>query len=280
MAGAQSIVIDSWNIHALAECWRVIAELDADFALVQEAGRPPTDVTVEVDDGPWETAGVDVQRPWRTAVVRVSDRFETRWRACAPLPSAAWGCLAVSRPGTMAVAEVKPPGEEAITLVSVYVAWEKPDQETNSSWIVADASAHRLVSDIALLIGQQSKHRIIVAGDWNLLLGYGENGSTYWRDRYSTVFDRMAALGLRFCGPQAPNGSKVPDHHWPKELPRDSLNVPTYRTRKDDPASATRQLDYVFASESIADRVSTCALNGAEQWGPSDHCRVRIQVSL
>jgi hypothetical protein len=61
-------------------------------------------------------------------------------------------------------------------------------------------------------------------------------------------------------------------------LPKDSKNVPTYRSSRQTPASATRQLDFVFASESIAHRVKVSALNGVEEWGPSDHCRIQIDV--
>ena len=77
----------------------------------------------------------------------------------------------------MAVAEVRLPGDEPIVVVSMYAAWERPAAETKSSWIVADASAHRLVSDVSLLVGSQRGHRIIVSGDLNILYGYGENGS-------------------------------------------------------------------------------------------------------
>lgn len=45
-----------------------------------------------------------------------------------------------------------------------------------------------------------TRHRLIVAGDWNILRGYGEYGSKYWKARYDTVFDRAEALGLRFVG--------------------------------------------------------------------------------
>ncbi len=65
---------------------------------------------------------------------------------------------------------------------------------------------------------------------------------------------------------------------WPEELPEDSLNVPTFHSNRQTPGSATRQLDFVFASESIADRVKVKALNGIEEWGPSDHCRIMIEL--
>lgn len=86
----------------------------------------------------------------------------------------------------------------------------------------------------------------------------------------------MQALGLRFCGPQFPNGRQADP--WPLELPPDSKNVPTFALKGKTPNEATRQLDFVFASESIANRVSVRALNSTEEWGPSDHCRVMIEL--
>jgi len=95
-------------------------------------------------------------------------------------------------------------------------------------------------------VASQRGHEILVAGDLNILHGHGEHGSDYGRPRYQTVFERMAAIGLPFVGPQHPNGELCAP--WPAELPRDSKNVPTFRTAKADPSSATRQLDFVFAS--------------------------------
>lgn len=82
-------------------------------------------------------------------------------------------------------------------------------------------------------------------------------------------------LGLPFVGPQAPNGRRA--EPWPDELPIGN-NEPTYRSEK-DPATATRQLDFVFASKGMADSVRVRALNEPEQWDPSDHCRLEIKVT-
>ena len=91
------------------------------------------------------------------------------------------------------------------------------------------------------------------------------------------MFDRAKAMGLRFVGPQAPHGRQA--NPRPEELPEDSLNVPTCHTRQRGPMGATRQLDFVFASDALADRLSVRALNtDADEWGPSDHCRVAIEL--
>jgi exonuclease III len=158
----------------------------------------------------------------------------------------------------------------------MYALWEKFHTEARSSQIYADASVHRLISDLTAFIGHNDKHRIIAAGDLNILNGYGEHGDPYWASRYETVFKRMAALGLSFVGPQAPDGR--PAEPWPEELPQTSKNVPTYYTSHQNPASATRQLDFVFASRALSDRVSVRAINEPNEWGPSDHCRVEIKI--
>jgi hypothetical protein len=58
-----------------------------------------------------------------------------------------------------------------------------------------------------------------------------------------------------------------------------SADVPTYHTRAQGPMDATRQLDFVFASEPLAERIAVRALNtSAAEWGPSDHCRIVIEL--
>ena len=80
-----------------------------------------------------------------------------------------------------------------------------------------------------------------------------------------------------FVGPQQPNGQ--PAATPAAELPAGSLDVPTYRTHPGDPSTGQRQLDFVFASESIADSLTVRALNTEDEWGPSDHCRVLVEIT-
>ena len=102
-----------------------------------------------------------------------------------------------------------------------------------------------------------------MAGDLNILHRYGERGDAYWAGRYASVFDRADALGLRLVGPQAPHGRQADP--VPDELPAGSRDVPTYHTARQDPAGATRQLDFVFASVAIAEQVTVRALNEPDQ---------------
>lgn len=268
----------AWNIARRDEAWRHLLDGDADIALLSEAAAPPADAArrVEVDSAPWRTAGAGVNRPWRAVVVKLSNRVGVQWLEPKPVADAVPGELAVSRPGTLAAAIVTPAAGDPFIVASMYAPWEKPHATTGSGWIYADGSVHRLISDLSALVGQQNGHRILAAGDLNILYGYGENGSTYWASRYATIFARMTALGLTFVGPQAPAGRRA--EPWPDELPVESANVPTYHTSHQTPATATRQLDFVFASAGLAERVHVCALNETHQWGPSDHCRLEIEV--
>lgn len=269
----------SWNIARRPDAWRCLLDIDADIALLQEATEPPSDVArrLEVDPAPWRTPGARINRPWRAAIVKLSAGVAVQWFEPKPLDTAEPGELAVSRPGTLAAAMLTLPSGETLVVVSMYALWEKPHRSTGSSWIYADASAHRLISDISALVGQQTGHRIVAAGDLNILYGYGEGGSAYWASRYAKVFSSMSALGLSFVGPQSPAGRQA--NPWPDELPRASKNVPTYHTNHQTPASATRQLNFVFASTGLAERVRVTALNEPNQWGPSDHCRVEVEIS-
>ena len=271
--------IVSWNIVRRHEPWHCLLGMGADVALLQEAAKPPPEAAERVDVNPGLccTGGADADRLWRAAVVTLSKRVEVEWIEAKPIAEATSGEFAVSRAGTLAAARVTPPGGEPIVVVSMYAPWTRPHSSTGSGWIVSDISAHRVVSDLSAFLGHQHGHRILAAGDLNILHGHGEAGSRYWAGRYQTVFARMEALGLSFAGPQAPNGRQADP--WPSELPRDSLNVPTYHSNKQEPATATRQLDFVFASRSLIGSLKVLALNEPEQWGPSDHCHLEIEVN-
>lgn len=272
------VKVIAWNIARRDEAWRCLLDSDADIALLTEAAAPPADVArrLDVDPAPWRTSGAGLNRPWRAAVVKLSNRVEVQWIEPKAVADAEPGELAVSRLGTLSTAVVTPAAGDPFIVASMYAPWEKPHATTASGWIYADGSVHRLISDLSALVGQQTGHRILAAGDLNILHGYGENGSAYWASRYATVFARMAALGLSFIGPQAPAGRRA--NPWPDELPAESANVPTYHTSHQTPATATRQLDFVFASAEFANRVCVSARNEPEHWGPSDHCRVDIAV--
>ena len=192
------------------------------------------------------------------------------------------GDIGVSGIGTVAAANVVPgnrPPDESFIVVSMYARWMMPHPITGSPWSVgaSDVSVHRIISDLSAFIGHvdPSKHRILAAGDLNTIHG-ASAGSLSLVDRERTVWVRMEMARLEFIGPQLPNG-------WPANSPRpdvpdDTNNAPMYRTTRQSPADANRQLDYAFASRRFHDNVRVRARNGIDEWGSSDHCRLFIDV--
>ena len=270
------VKIVCWNIAKRHAAWRFLLGCDADVALLQEAGLPPDDVAgrVEVDPAPFHDA--DGHRFSRAAIVKLSDQVQVEWLEPVPISEARGGDFVVSQPGAIAAAIISAPDVRPFVAASICAAYDKPHRSTGKmSWNIVDASVHRTISDLSLLIGKQRGHRIVAAGDLTVWHGYGEND--YWKRRNDTVFDRMEAMGLPLVGPQHPHGRQADP--WPTWLPEDSLNVPTYQRIGESPATARDQLDFVFASRSMADSVKVRALNNVEDWGPSDHCRIEITVT-
>ena len=269
------VKIVCWNIAHRHAAWRFLLDCDADIALLQEAGPPPDDVAgqVEVDPAPFHDA--DGYKTSRVAIVRLSDRVEVEWLEPVPIHEARGGDFVESQPGSIAAAIISTPDDGVRPFVAASIcadcAGVHRRMGKNS---VVDASLHRVISDLSLLIGHVTRHRIVAAGDLSIWHGYG---SPSWKRRNDTVFDRMEAMGLPLIGPQHPHGRQA--NPWPTWLPKDSLNVPTFQRIGESPAEAKDQLDYVFASQSMADSVQVRALNGVEEWGPSDHCRIEIVVN-
>ena len=257
--------------------WEFLLVCDAEVALLQEAVTPPDDVAGRVEVDPASFLDARGYRISRATVVKLSDEPGVQVKLLEPVPigDAQAGDFVVSHPRSIAAAIVTAPGVEPFVAASICAAYEKPHRSTGKmSWNIVDASVHRIISDLSLFIGRQRGHRIVAAGDLTVWHGFGEN--EYWKRRYDTVFDRMEAIGLPFVGPQYPNGRQADP--WPSFLPKDSLNVPTYYNIGSSPAEANNQLDFVFASEGMVKSVQVRALNGVEEWGPSDHCRLEIEV--
>ncbi|MGH9151117.1 MAG: hypothetical protein ACRD03_01650 [Acidimicrobiales bacterium] len=278
----------SWNLNGAFQLRQDVIDFltaaDADLVLAQEARPSVTRAGFRIVS-PSGAVGVRGENSHFAAVLHRGDGEVSAVPELVPLEDARWDQLGVTVPGSLAAAALYPEGYDPITVISAYCPWEGPGLkwQRGSGLVISEANAHRVVSDISMLaqvVDHPDEHRVLVAGDWNILYGYGEEGSGYWAARYSTVFERMRTLGFEFCGPAAPDGGRQADP-WPHdELPTDSLCVPTFHPSQRTPAGATRQLDFVFASKAIAPGVRTTARNGLEEWGPSDHCVIQIDLDL
>ena len=213
-------------------------------------------------------------------VVKLSDRVKVEWfRQVGPI----WVAperpqdMAVSGVGTIDVARVSPTDStEPFIAASMYARWFSPHPTAEGNWIYPDASAHRIISDLSAFIGyydRPEKHRILAAGDLNVSF----QSTNQFDHRAQTVLDRFQALGFDYLGPQHPAGRRadpIPEH-----LTAESLDVPTYYHKPSNtPAGAYAQLDHVFASRGFHEEVRAKALNKITEWGPSDHCRILIEI--
>lgn len=272
--------IVSWKIKLdgnQEKAWQVLREMNADVALLQEVRKPPAGVGdwAELDPEPWRIAGHTDK--WRTAIARLSDRFEVDWIPAVSIPEAGPRDFSVSRPGSIVAASVKRESQAPLVVVSMYSVWERKAQIASAnSKIMAVSSAHRMISDLSRLVGGNT--HLVAAGDlnvWNIrgepapfkhLEGGGAN--------YQTVFDRMAAIGVPFVGPHGPEAGRQPEYADSRE----AANVVTFQLAG-NPSGATReqQLDFVFATKKVRP-LSVRALNEPHEWGPSDHCRILIEI--
>ena len=287
------IRVVSWNIFKRSQPWNVLVEMarqgEADVALLQEAGKPSPDlahpVRYETDefwrDRPYQ--GRPIYDRW-SLVVQLSDRVDVEWfRAVPPISELGTHDVAISGIGTIAAARVTPrgqPADDGFIAVSMYARYIKPHPSTGTPWRVGapDVSAHRILSNISAFIGHEdpSRHCILAAGDLNMI--YGATGRTLaLPEREKAFWDRVSALGLEFLGPQAPNGWQ-PTAPQP-DVPPDTKNVPTWVRNGRPPEEANRQFDYAIASRGFHEQVKVRALNRADEWGPSDHCRLLIEVA-
>ena len=262
--------IVSWNIGLRKAALDVLNESSYDVALLQEAPLPSD----SWERGSYSRGADVVQISGRAGVLKLKNIRQ----GGTPTPDE----IAISAAGTIAAAHVLPGKGEPFIAVSIYARWERPHPRTPTSWGVgyADAMAHRAISDLSAFVGHlnPATHRILVAGDFNLIHGALDSNRLALPARDRSVFDRFEALGLEFVGPRYPDGRRADP--TPAGLPADTANVPTYHTTRQRPESAANQLDYVFASRGFHESVRARALNAPEKWGPSDHCRIEIDVDL
>ena len=281
------IKIVCWNINRSTEAYPKLQEMDADVALLQEVGPGAAE---QMEGALCGAAHWDWGKCGRwPAVDKLSDRVEVECFRPIPLPvmSVEHGEIAVSDPATLAAALITPTDKaiDPFVVVSMYARWHDPHPLADNEYIYSDAAVHRIISDLTAFIGGWPKaHRIIAAGDLNTIYGATEASRLETPIRAQTIFDRMNAIGMEFVGPRAGDGSRKADEA-PVDVSPHTCNVPTYlshpqRTQyeKEDILSGN-QLDYVFASRGFHESVRVHAMNKTlDEWGPSDHCRIVIDV--
>jgi len=272
----------SWNIAKRRKAVDCLLEMNIDVALLQECDPGLLSAASKkgaLEFNPHPPLGAEHYDRW-PMIVRLSDRVRVEWfRQTVPQFCVAQDEVSVSGIGVIEVARLLPAGgTPPFVAASIYARWMKPHPTTASRWGVGyqDGSAHAAITDLSAFIGDKNPatHRILAAGDFNTIRGATEDNRLALPARDRTICDRMEALGFEFLGPQHPNGRRaVPPPHG---VPAGTENVPTFRSSPS--RSATNQLDYVFASRGFHEGIRVRALNELDEWGPSDHCRLLIEL--
>ncbi|MCY4619292.1 MAG: hypothetical protein OXD50_12205 [Chloroflexi bacterium] len=239
--------IVAWNMQNLKRSWNFLVDQHQsyDLALIQEACIPTKYARRQAAewDVPWERWDLKPAR-YRQEILAISDQCKlTR----------------LDREAINLVADLP-------TKNPIFDRWRAAAITTTEAGerfcVVCAVSGSRqshglapLVAAVRIVLEQQgldSAMPMIVAGD-----------QTTDIDRTPQTFVDMEQLGMVRVGPEGPNFIHKPG--------------------MEQHADAWRMLNNVFVSTDLIDRVQATALNDPEEtspsyWGPSDHCRILIEV--
>jgi hypothetical protein len=233
--------------------WKLLSDLNLDVALVQEA-VPPIGVEAVTRPG-----GIGPTRQWGSGVVSYAGSLIEINAVRSPFGKAELD-LCQTFPGSVAIAQRD--DEQAIVFVSVYGLLDAG---------YAITTMHRILSDLTPLLDSPLGRRVILGGDLNLTTQLPGKD----RARHRNIFERFVTLGLvdllGVTSDRRPVLSGCPCADVP------CRHVQTHRHSR---SAIPWQEDYLFATESLADRLLTCApLSEPDPWHLSDHCPVVAEFS-
>lgn len=278
----QTLTVVSWNTHKQFSAWDYVDTLrerhGAQVALLQEAIAPPADTVcwpAHDDPDAWAITvppGMPGRR-FASAVAVLDPDLTMSPITVQPLAASPYGDVAASHPGQFSAATVSGPGMPDVLVISLYGLW---DTMTDNGDIYAEASLHRAISDLTPLLQARRHQRVILAGDFNIYRNWS-TADRIWGPRYDTVFDRLAAYGLRYAGPQR-EADKPPLAGCRCRLGESCTHVQTYRHQRKQTATPYQD-DYFFASEAVT--VEAChASDDAAAWTVSDHLPLFMRARM
>ena len=265
--------------------------MGADIAFLQEAGQPPSGLDPSIKLGcqaRWE--------PWKkrhygwfihvAAVARLSDRVELDWfKRVLPSKEPEYDEIPVSGMGTVAAARVRErdSDREPFFAVSMSTEWLTPHPSTGSKWGSAIRTPRPIGSFRTCPRSSGTKtHRLTAS--WRRATSTSSTARwtpTRTRSRPGTA--RSSSGCVRWASNSWGRGTRRDGALNQRRrvccrTPRMSrLFIPVH-TGEPPAKSAWNQLDYVFASKGFHESVIVRAMNGVDEWGPSDHCRLLIEI--
>lgn len=252
--------IVSWNMQNKRDSWRFLVDQhqDYDFAFVSEACVPPqsarriaTASDWNIPYGTWDLQPGEKRKRYRQEVLGIRG---------------GWRLERLDRHEVVDAADPSLPSKHD----HIFRRWHRVAIASNADeqyCLVCVVSGHSQAQSLPLLIagiravlprhGYDPAMPIIIAGDL-----------TTNQQKSPEMFARMSEIGLPWAGPSGANYIHV------------SGRKPHQR---ETPETAYRRLNHVFVSEGLIDQVSVTALNEPNEkhpnwWGPSDHCRILIEI--
>jgi hypothetical protein len=248
--------MDSWRRKGNAKGWRALSDLDADVLLLNEATRPKGGMRGYTVRGRQSTRGRDYSRPWaalvgaRHPMEPVDARVKlVRFQTGRP---GAWTASVVSVPRTGGRVE-------RITAVSLYGLLDE----------MSDASVHRSLSEMAAIFDDRHYGKLVLlGGDLNTWTGWNPELKPRHLARDRAVLQRIEAYGLIDCLKAKRRRGRL------DACPCHDRTCKHTRTRRDY-SGIPYQMDYLFASPALAERLDSCRALDTDGWfSLSDHCPI------
>ena len=188
--------MDHWRRSAdqRTDAWAYLeTTLAPDVALVQEAVPPSHLQSVFRAGGIDDRRGAPTNRGWGSAVVSFGPAITAVETATEPYRKKVVPVLRTF-PGSVAIAEVKI-DNDSIIVISMYGVIDRG---------YANATVHRMLSDLEPLVDQRRGEKILIAGDLNVTTQWSEHHRKSLRGRHAellrreqNLFERFAVLGFR-----------------------------------------------------------------------------------
>jgi hypothetical protein len=254
----------AWNLNEArsrkTRAWAMLDGLRADISLLNEARIPKERLTGSFRGGE-STMGLDPKvRRWATAVVsphEIADLADVRTTGYLRAP------FAIARPGSWTAAVVPVPKVGNVTAVALYGLLDER----------SDASVHRSLSDLTPLFeDRRYNKRLLLGGDLNTWTGWRSGSGALARDK--SVFRRIEAFGLVDCLVADPTR----DERGPlTDCPCSYGEACRHTRTRIDPRrpKIPYQMDYLYATPALADRLVTCEAVDFGPNSPSDHFPIR-----
>ncbi len=252
--------VATWNLNRGGErSWRYLEEhIVPDVALVQQAVVP-----TGMDRVVHRQGGIGNGRDWGSAVVSYGPDL-------VPIThieiSSTRIDLLRTWPGTVAIAEVHAAGIAPFTVVSVYGLLDAGYEIT---------TVHRILSDLTPLLDGEQGRRIVVGGDLNCSTQCDPPD----RQRHVNLFERVSGLGLVDLLERTRH-ERTPLPDCPCDDAPECGHVETHRHEL---YTKPRQDDYLFASPTLADKLTACHVvdsGDPDPWSLSGHCPVIAEFDL